>query len=79
MEKRIEKLIEIMKEQEIGKKVSFTHFGVNQDLELRMKKLENKLIVNVVSMNERLPKIEEVIITDMDVAVNVFMMIHQNA
>ena len=67
-----------MKEQEIGKKVSLTHFGVNQDLELRMKKLENKLIVNVVSMNERLPKIEEVIITDMDVAVNVFMMIHQN-
>lgn len=79
MEKRIEKLIEIMKEQEDGKKISLEHFGVNKDIKLYMRKKENILTVVVTAMTERIPKITEMKITDMDTAKSAFMFIHENA
>ena len=79
MEKRIEKLIEIIKELEDGKKNSLEHFGINEDIKLYMRKKENILTVVVTSMTERIPKITEMKIADMDIAKNAFMFIHENA
>ena len=79
MEKRIDKLIEIINAQEDGKKMSLDHFGKNENIKLYMRKKEGILTIVVTSVNENQPKITEMKIADMDIAKSAFMFIHENA
>lgn len=78
MEKNIEKMIEIINEQKEERKMNISHFGKDKDLRLLMIKKNEKLYVDIEGMKERTPKLDRVIISDMEISKVLFTFIYEN-